>query len=91
MARTTQLQPASTISAIRLPATGSTGNVSSSLAFGAYLYATPSDEQQDTQDNDFLRGAADQVAYTYKKLGGDVLDIELTEWNVFAAYEEAFL
>ena len=91
MARTTQLQPASTISAIRLPATGSTGNVSSSLAFGAYLYATPSDEQQDTQDNDFLRGAADQVAYTYKKLGGDVLDIELTEGNIFAAYEEACL
>jgi hypothetical protein len=39
----------------------------------------------------FLSGAADQVAYTYKKLGGDVLDIELAEGNVYAAYEEAVL
>jgi len=39
----------------------------------------------------FLSGAADQVAYTYKKLGGDVLDIELTEGNVYAAYEESVL
>ena len=41
--------------------------------------------------NAFLSGAADQVAYTYKKLGGDVLDIELAEGNVYAAYEEAVL
>jgi len=40
---------------------------------------------------DFKAGAADQVAYTFKKLGGDVLDIELTEGNVYAAYEEACL
>ena len=33
----------------------------------------------------------DQVAYTYKKLGGDILDIELVEENVYAAYEEAVL
>ena len=39
----------------------------------------------------FCSGAADQVAYTYKKLGGDVLDIELTTGSVFAAYEEAVL
>tara|TARA_A100001515_G_scaffold41864_1_gene33016 strand:+ start:1587 stop:2849 length:1263 start_codon:yes stop_codon:yes gene_type:complete len=39
----------------------------------------------------FASGAADQVAFTFKKLGGDVLDIELTEGNVFAAYEEAVL
>jgi hypothetical protein len=37
----------------------------------------------------FLSGAADQVAYTYKMLGGDVLDIELTAGNVYAAYEDA--
>jgi hypothetical protein len=40
---------------------------------------------------DFKAGAVDQVAYTYKKLGGDVLDVELTEGNVYAAYEEACL
>jgi hypothetical protein len=27
----------------------------------------------------------------YKKLGGDVVDIELTNANVYAAYEEAVL
>jgi len=39
----------------------------------------------------FCSGAADQVAYTYKKFGGDVLDIELTSGSVFAAYEESTL
>ena len=29
--------------------------------------------------------------YVYKKLGGDVVDIELTPANVYAAYEEAVL
>ena len=39
----------------------------------------------------FLSGAAEQVAYTFKKLGGDVLDIEITNGNVYTAYEEATL
>ena len=39
----------------------------------------------------FLSGAAAQVSYTYKKLGGDILDIELTTGNIYAAYEEAVL
>ena len=38
-----------------------------------------------------MTGAIDQVSYVYKKLGGDILDIELTEGNVYAAYEEAVL
>ena len=41
--------------------------------------------------SEFLRGAADQVSYVYKKLGGDVLDLEITEGNVYAAYEESVL
>jgi len=77
------LTPSSTTSAVRLPATGSTSNVSSSMSFGMYLLGDGID--------DFKAGAVDQVAYTYKKLGGDVLDIELTEGNVYAAYEEACL
>ena len=36
-------------------------------------------------------GAVEQVSYTYRKLGGDVLDIEITTQNVYAAYEEAVL
>jgi hypothetical protein len=39
----------------------------------------------------FASGAADQVSYVYKKLGGDVLDVEITQFNVYAAYEEAVL
>tara|TARA_Y100000034_G_scaffold126984_1_gene179087 strand:+ start:560 stop:1756 length:1197 start_codon:yes stop_codon:yes gene_type:complete len=40
---------------------------------------------------EFLTGASAQVSYVYKKLGGDVVDIELTPANVYAAYEEAVL
>jgi hypothetical protein len=74
------LNPASTSNANILPVTGAAGNVATTLPFGIYAGS-----------NAFLSGAADQVAYTYKKLGGDVLDIELAEGNVYAAYEEAVL
>ncbi len=74
------LNPASTSNANILPVTGSTVNVAATLPFGVYAN-TPA----------FLSGAADQVSFTYKKLGGDVLDIELAEGNVYAAYEEAVL
>ena len=73
------LNPASTSNANILPVTGSPSNVMATLPFGIY-----------TSDA-FLSGAADQVAFTYKKLGGDVLDIELAEGNVYSAYEEAIL
>jgi hypothetical protein len=76
----TNLNPLSTTSAVVLTPTGSTALVSAALPFGIY-----------TASVDFLSGASDQVAYTYKKLGGDVVDIELTPSNVYAAYEEAVL
>ena len=41
--------------------------------------------------NAFVSGAVDQVAYVYQKLGGEILDIELSEYQVYAAYEEAVL
>tara|TARA_R100000426_G_scaffold73840_1_gene51568 strand:+ start:1193 stop:2422 length:1230 start_codon:yes stop_codon:yes gene_type:complete len=44
-----------------------------------------------TSDQFFLSGAADQVAYTFHKLGGDVLDIELTKEQIFSAYQESVL
>jgi hypothetical protein len=75
-----ELTPASTVSAIILPETGSEADVASSLAINFY-----------GSDNLFLSGAAAQVAYTYKRLGGDVLDIELTAQNVYNNYEEAVL
>ncbi len=74
------LKPASTTNTNVLGATGSYKNVAAALPFGIYAGSS-----------DFLSGAADQVAFTYKKLGGDVLDIELAEGNVYAAYEEAVL
>jgi len=75
-----KLYPASTTNTNVLPSTGSVGLVTATLPFGVYASSA-----------EFLSGAADQVAYTYKKLGGDVLDIELTPGNVYSAYEEAVL
>ena len=74
------LTPASTLSAVVLPSAGNLADVASALPFGIYSNSAA-----------FISGAADQVAYVYKKLGGDVLDIELTTGNVYAAYEEAVL
>ena len=66
------LTPSSQTSAIVLPQTGSEDNVASALPLGVYVDSA-----------EFLSGAAAQVAFTYKRLGGDVLDIELTEQNVY--------
>jgi hypothetical protein len=74
------LTPKSTSNKVILTSTGSSGDVISTLPYGIYSEST-----------DFVSGAVDQVAHTYKKLGGDVLDIELTTGNVYASYEEAVL
>jgi len=63
-----------------LTSTGSAALVAAAVPFGIYTGST-----------DFLSGASLQVSYVYKKLGGDVVDIELTPSNVYAAYEEAVL
>ncbi len=76
----TQLDPKSETSTIILTSTGSASKVAAAVPFGMY-----------TGSADFLSGAASQVAYVYKKLGGDVVDIELTPANVYSAYEEAVL
>tara|TARA_Y100000310_G_scaffold242899_1_gene247144 strand:+ start:1428 stop:2705 length:1278 start_codon:yes stop_codon:yes gene_type:complete len=76
----TNLNPVAQSSAIVLTVTGSTAKVSAALPFGIYTGSAP-----------FITGASEQVAYVYKKLGGDVVDIELTPGNVYAAYEEAVL
>lgn len=80
------LTPKSTLSAIVLPHTGSTTKVNSAVPYKVY-----SDESSPMYSSEFLAGAADQVSYVYKKLGGDVLDLEITEGSVYAAYEEAVL
>ena len=73
------LTPASTTSASKLPTSGSGGDVTGSLAYGIYTSDT------------FINGAVDQVAYTYQKLGGEILDLELKADQVYNAYEEAVL
>tara|TARA_R110002012_G_scaffold119479_1_gene268562 strand:+ start:365 stop:1660 length:1296 start_codon:yes stop_codon:yes gene_type:complete len=80
------LTPAASASAIALPETGSLVNaaVSTNYPYGMYVAG-------DLSDTNFVTGATEQVNYTFRKLGGDVLDIELTEKNIFAAYEEAVL
>tara|TARA_R110000824_G_scaffold243438_1_gene432110 strand:- start:5505 stop:6791 length:1287 start_codon:yes stop_codon:yes gene_type:complete len=81
----TNLNPRSQTSAIVLTSTGSFNSgiatdIKNACPFGVY-----------TGSVEFISGAYDQVAYTYKKLGGDVVDIEITTANVYAAYEEAVL
>ena len=75
------LRPSATTSAVTLPSSSLPAHAdSASFPFTVY-----------TSDEYFLSGAADQVAYTYNKLGGNVLDIELTSGSVFAAYQESVL
>ena len=80
------LTPASALSAIVLPVTGTTDNVNAAVPYKIY-----SEETSPLYSSEFISGAVDQVSYVYKKLGGDVLDLEITEGNVYAAYEEAVL
>jgi len=76
----TNINPKSNTSTIVLTSTGSTALVAAAVPFGMYTGSVA-----------FLSGASVQVDYVYKKLGGDVVDIELTPANVYAAYEEAVL
>jgi hypothetical protein len=73
------LRPSSQTSKSILTATGSHADVIANLPFGIYVSAT------------FVSGAVDQVAYTYNKLGGEILDIELKTSQVYSSYEEAVL
>ena len=76
------LTPSSQTSASVLPATGSIANVddvdNNPLPLGIYTVPVTSSNPPWTQDqiDYFKKGAADQVAYVYKKLGGDILDLE---------------
>jgi hypothetical protein len=86
------LSPASTTSAVVLTSTGSI--VTSGKGAGNtvhYPFGLYADTDSDLYDVNFVNGASDQVAFTFKKLGGDVLDIELSTGNIYAAYEEAVL
>jgi len=96
------LTPVSTSSKSVLPETGTPGDVSVALPYSIYTNtsywvkhntATPPAVIDDgtAAVAAFEAGAADEVGYVYRKLGGDVLDIELVTKQVYAAYEEAVL
>jgi len=79
------LTPKQQTSAIVLHSTGAAGLLTTtSVPYGAYMRGPLSSSQWGS-------GAVSQVALTYKMLGGDVLDIELTEDNVYTSYELATL
>ena len=80
------LTPRSSTSTIVLPSTGSASDVNTYVPYG--IYSAPATTMY---SSDFVSGAVDQVAFTYMKLGGNILDIELTPGNVYASYEEAVL
>ena len=80
------LTPISQMSKSILPATGTTANVGAALPLK--IYGVVGDALYDAN---FVSGASDQVAYTYQKLGGAILDIELKEGNVYSNYQESVL
>ena len=82
------LTPSSETSAITLPTGSSPSNVEDNSELPFQLY---SDTNSTMFSQYFCTGAADQVSYTYKKLGGDVLDLEITTGSIFSAYEESVL
>lgn len=89
MSNVQDLTPVSTVSTVVLSSSvniATAGDVvTTHLPFNVYGTGGP------LYSSYFLSGAAEQIAYTFKKLGGDVLDIEITNGNVYAAYEEATL
>jgi hypothetical protein len=81
--------PASQMSKVILPPTGNVANVTvTSLPFGVYV---STNYWTNEQISSYKSGSVEEVAFVYKKLGGDVVDIELVETQVHAAYEEACL
>jgi len=85
---TPTLTPSSQTSAVVLPATGSYAAASASVNYPYGLYVDSSSQLYDTN---FVTGAVEQVTYIYRKLGGEVLDLEVTDKIVYSAYEEAVL
>lgn len=69
-----------------LPPTGSHSDVASMVTLGVY-----SDPSSPLYSPEFISGAVDQVSYTYNKLAGNILDIELHPRNVYSHYEAAVL
>tara|TARA_R100000008_G_scaffold33993_1_gene19220 strand:- start:1766 stop:3091 length:1326 start_codon:yes stop_codon:yes gene_type:complete len=89
------LTPSSQASKSILTSTGSAGSYpnqgDTAAEVKVYPFAIYADAGSPLYDTNFVSGASDQVSYTYKMLGGDVLDVELTPAAVYAHYELACL
>ena len=89
---TPTLTPSIQASAVVLPATGTIGTgTDGSGNLTHYPLGLYADTSSNLYDANFVSGASDQVSYAFKKLGGDILDIELKVGNIYASYEEATL
>ena len=89
---TPTLTPSIQASAVVLPATGTIGTgTDGSGNLTHYPLGLYADSSSNLYDANFVTGASDQVSYAFKKLGGDILDIELKVGNIYASYEEATL
>ena len=85
---TPTLTPSSQTSTVVLASTGTFSVASEATNYPYGLYV---DSSSDLHDANFVTGAVEQVTFTFRKLGGDVLDIELHEKNIYASYEESVL
>ena len=85
---TPTLSPSSQTSAAVLSATGTFSVASETTNYPYGLYV---DTSSDLYDANFITGAVEQVTFLYRKLGGDVLDLELDQKSVYSSYEEAVL
>ena len=66
-------------------ALNSTGSYSVASTAANYPYGLYADTSSDLYDASFVTGAVEQVTFTFRKLGGDVLDIELDEKKIYSA------
>ncbi len=85
---TPTLTPSSQTPAVVLTSTGSYTVASDAINYPYGLYV---DTGSQLYDANFVTGAVEQVTYVYRKMGGDVLDLEVIDKNVYAAYEESVL
>ena len=85
---TPTLTPRSQTSTVALTSTGSYSVASEPTNYPYGLYV---DTSSDLFDANFVTGAVEQVTYVFRKLGGDVLDLEIDQKNVYSSYEEAVL
>jgi len=81
-----ELTPISNSSKAILTSTGSHSAVNAACPLKLY-----SETSSPLYSTDFITGAVEQVTYTYRKLGGDTLDLEILPETVYSAFEDAVI